>query len=57
MADILITPGDGTLVFYSGAGGIGELGRFTVTESGVSYTSTVGSLTVDNLVVTGGMDL
>ena len=57
MADILITPGDGTLVFYSGAGGIGELGRFTVTESGVSYTSTVGSLTVDNLVVAGGMDL
>ena len=57
MADILITPGDGTLVFYSGAGGVGELGRFTATESGVSYTSTVGSFTVDSLVVNGSMSI
>jgi len=51
MADILITPGSGTLVFYSGDNGVGELGRFTTSASGVSYTSTVGSFTVYDLVV------
>ena len=57
MADILITPGSGTLVFYSGDNGVGELGRFTTSASGVSYTSTVGSFTVDDLVVNGSLDV
>jgi len=57
MADILITPGSGTLVFYSGDNGVGELGRFTTSASGVSYTSTVGTFTVDDLVVNGSLDV
>ena len=57
MADILITPGSGTLVFYSGDNGVGELGRFATTASGVSYTSTVGTFTVDDLVVNGTLNL
>lgn len=57
MADILITPGSGTLVFYSGDNGVGELGRFATTANGVSYTSTVGQFTVDDLVVNGTLNL
>jgi len=36
MADIIITPGSGSLVFYSGVDGVGELGKFQTSGSGVS---------------------
>ena len=49
MADIIITPGSGSLVFYSGVDGIGELGKFQTSASGVSFVSTSGELVVDDL--------
>lgn len=51
MADIIITPGSGSLVFYSGVDGVGELGKFQTSASGVSYISTSGELAVDDLTI------
>jgi hypothetical protein len=51
MADIIITPGSGSLVFYSGVDGVGELGKFQTSGSGVSYISTSGELVVDDLSI------
>ena len=51
MSDIIITPGSGSLVFYSGVDGVGELGKFLTSGSGVSYISTSGALQVDDLSV------
>ena len=55
MSDIIITPGSGSLVFYSGVDGVGELGKFLTSSSGVSYVSTSGALEVDDLSVTNSL--
>lgn len=60
MADVLITPGSGLIVFYSGdpLSSSGQLGRFETTASGLSWISEPSmSLTIDNLVVSSGITL
>ena len=57
MSDIIITPGSGSLVFYSGVDGVGELGKFITSSSGVSYVSTSGALEVDDLSVTNSLEV
>ena len=60
MSDILITPGSGLIVFYSGdpLSGEGQLGRFEITSSGLSWISESGmGLTVDNLTIGSGITL
>jgi len=60
MSDILITPGSGLIVFYSGdpLSSVGQLGRFETTASGLSWVSEPNmSLTIDNLVVSSGMTI
>lgn len=60
MSDILITPGSGLIVFYSGdpLSSVGQLGRFETTASGLSWVSEPNmSLTIDNLVVSSGVTI
>ena len=57
MSDIIITPGSGSLVFYSGVDGVGELGKFLTSGSGVSYISTSGALQVDDLSVSNSLSV
>lgn len=60
MSDILITPGSGLIVFYSGdpLSSDGQLGRFEITTSGLSWISEPNySLSIDNLVVGSGITL
>lgn len=60
MADILITPGSGLIVFYSGdpLSSEGQLGRFEITTSGLSWISEPGKgLTIDNLTIGSGVTM
>jgi len=60
MADILITPGSGLIVFYSGdpLSSEGQLGRFETTASGISWVSEAGmKLSVDELNITSGVTM
>jgi len=60
MADILITPGSGLIVFYSGdpLSSVGQLGRFETTASGLSWVSEAGmKLSVDQLNITSGVSM
>lgn len=58
MADIIITPGSGTLVFYSGDNGVGPVGYFNITTSGVQFVNEASNhLYVDNLSIQGSVEL
>lgn len=57
MSDIIITPGSGSLVFYSGVGEVGELGKFQSSSSGVAYISASGALDIDDLSISSSLNV